>query len=170
MVKIYGQNIKNLIDLKYTNWVHNNSTNCYAFSLGLDISRYDISNKSAYDGGEIYKNFAKNPIDISELSHQELFELDFKTMCLYFEQIDLKDRIYSPNEWKIAFFDDDYYKMDFHFFREVENGVWYHKFGFENAPTCHDNRGVLITNPIEAYLGTDKYKYQHCYRLSKKKF
>lgn len=102
MTKFGIKNLKKYIDLKTDNWEYNKTTNCYAFALGLDIPENKITRR-AYYGGYIYQSIVSNPKDIVDLNNQESIELDFKAMGLYYEQIDLHDKIYSSDEWKIAF-------------------------------------------------------------------
>ncbi len=162
--------LQNAIDLKVSDWRHNEATNCYAFALGLDVPSDQISKEQyAYNGGVIYKCLSSRPASIRGLDHQSKIELDFKTLRLYYEQIGLFDRIISPYEWKIAFFVDIEEDFDFHFFRQGKNGIWYHKLGQSAAPTCYDELGDLITNPVYADLQTARYAYKTCYRLSRRK-
>ncbi len=158
------------INLKIDGWKNNKTTNCYAFALGLDVPSKEICNFAyAYNGGYLYLALSIWPIDIRGLGDKAKIELDFKILRLYYEQIGLYDQVRSPYEWKIAFFEDIQDGSDFHFFRQAENGIWYHKYGKEDAPTCYDEAGKLITDPINAELNTNRYAYRTCYRLSKRR-
>lgn len=178
--EVYLGYLQSIIDLKVDNWSRDNHTNGLAFALGLDFSwdklrfitkklyRYPL-----YSCGGIYLHLSENPKNISSLKRVERLELDLDTLGILYEQIDIKDKVTSPNEWKIAFFEDDSAFRYFHVLREYENGTWYHKKGF-NAPTNLDSNKKIITNPIESmkYDTTVSYRdleYQRTYRLRRGK-
>lgn len=100
------------------------------------------------------------------LSNQERFELDFQSIELFYEEIDLYDKIIDPDEWKFAFFEnpDD---NEFHFYREAKNGIWFHKLGWLNSPTCICQNKIIKDPIIAAQEEYEGYEYQRCYRLRK---
>lgn len=169
--KLSLKEVNDLIDLKVTNWSNNLGTNCLAFALGLDIPYWDVASYIIYNCGGFYSTYTKRPKNIDNLTHVEKLELDFDTLGILYEQIDLKDKITDPNEWKIAFFDTTD-NFDFHFFREKEDGIWYHKCGICYLPSKLDSCGNITLDPIE-YMKINYSKfhqgmeYQKTYRLRK---
>lgn len=138
------------IDLKVDNWSSGYGTNCLAFALGLDIPYWVVGYSDIYSCGGFYLNFTENPQDISHLKYVEKIELDFNTSGIWFEQIDIGDKIDYSREFKIAFFANDFSSEHFfHVFREGEDGTWYHKRGWSGVPTNLDEVGNIIVNPIE---------------------
>ena len=147
------QEIKNKINLKTKNWVNNERTNCYAFALGLDLNPSDIcryADVHLYCGGRFFllqNHLLNDDGTLENMSYQEKFELDFQSLELFYEEIELYDNIVDPNEWKI----------------------WYHKPGFYfEKPTCYTEKKSIIQDPIKGAL-TDypEYTYQRTYRLRK---
>lgn len=52
---------------------------------------------------------------------------------------------------------------DFHFLRQKENGIWFHKNGFRDSFSKKDYLGKIITDPVTSYFCP--YTYDKCYAL-----
>ncbi len=168
------QEIKSKINLKTNNWVTNELTNCYAFALGLDLKPSEIcryADAHLYCGGRFFllqNHLLNDDGTLEKMSYQEKFELDFQSLELFYEEIELYDKIVDANEWKIAYFENEKEK-GFHFYRQAENGIWYHKPGFYfEKPTCYTEKKFLINDPIQgALVDYPDYTYKRTYRLRK---
>lgn len=157
------ENLKNQIDLKEGNWINTSSTNCYAFALGLDIPQDKIC-ESAYYVGHIYRHY--NHIKARYTPRDLLLQHDFETLSLIYKESNLNDKI-NKGEWKIAYF-DSIYECGFHFFRQTENGIWWHKFDYDYIPTCLDNDDKIITDPTSCNVNLRGLELQKCYILKRK--
>ena len=172
---ILVENLKDKIDLKTDDWHNREGTNCLAFALGLDIHSDFLINEYieyAYNLGCLHqirynKCTMQDQIVYNNLTNIEKLELDLQATELFYEEIELYDKIIDSNEWKIAFFENKLMR-DVHFYRQTENnGIWYHKPGKYNKPRCYVN-GAIITDPIAAAKEEyDGYIYQRTYRLRK---
>ncbi len=150
-------------------WNNEVSTNCYAFALGLDIPEKEIT-KDAYQVGILgCKVFNLDNRVINLLSYNDRLKLDLKALKISLKEIDPKDAVLIKEEdesgslisWPIALFEDG---IDFHFMRKSNDGIWYHKQGYESSITGKDSLGEEITNPKKCHLG--KYKYKKTYQLT----
>lgn len=150
------------ISLNANIWQNNDETNCYAFALGLDIPQEEIC-RCAYEIGTMY--YFYNKTKRRYMHHEELLQLDFKTLKLGYREADIYEPL-KEGEWKIAYF-DSIYECGFHFFRQTENGVWWHKFDFGYTPTCLDDDNNIITNPTNCHINHRGLEYQKCYILKK---
>lgn len=151
-------------------WTNNKGTNCLAYAIGLDVPAKSICTGAyAYNGGILYQTFTPQPKDISHLTTQEKIELDWKTLEIYYEEIDYSDKLFDPEEWKVAYFIDPQNTNDFHFLRKTNDDAWHHKPGRFEIPTFFDDQRHIIRNPKEAYFEYPAYVYNKCYRLSKKR-
>ena len=171
--KIEIDNIKNMINLKNKFWIHFLSTNCYAYALGLDVSEKNIID-FAYQPGVIsgsasalnnYKYFSYYDLLENIYADMERLDIDIRET-----DIEYKTRDY---EWKIALFTtfysykfDDEFLSDYHFLREVKDGVWFHKEGYSSFPTNKDYNNKVIVNPLKSSLGSNEFK--KCYVLKLK--
>lgn len=94
------------------------------------------------------------------------------TLGYIYEEVDINDKILSPHEWKVVFFESIF---GFHFFRQTENGFWYQKKGFWELPTYLDENMNVIMDPIDYMKNTSpincyrKMEYQKTYRLRRSK-
>ena len=175
-LKMSLKELRDSIKLNKRFWRHILTTNCYAYALGLDIKEKNIKDY-AYIIGTLSdsKEFL---FHCSILKYSVLLENlinDFEYLGLDFQEIDpLKEA--CQEEWKIALFTsvvgydmDDELIDDYHFLRQKDNGLWYHKKGWNwnSIPTNKDINHRLITNPLECNLGA--YNYKKCYSLKLKK-
>ena len=150
-------------------WRNISTTNCYAYALGLDISRYEIAEKNfAYNPGIFSKSgfcLVSTLFRYSEL--MESLYADFESLGLCFETCNPND-IAAYNEWKIAIFTHKLYGYilnDFHFLRQGTDGIWRHKPGYTCKPTKYDSKGIIISDIRNCNY--DNYVYQKCYKLKK---
>lgn len=157
------ETLKNQINLKEDNWINIDNTNCYAFSLGLDIPQDRIC-ESAYYVGHIYRYY--NSVKAKYIPRDLLLQYDFETLGLIYRESDLNEKI-ANEEWKIAYF-DTIYECGFHFFRQTENGIWWHKFDYNHIPTCLDNDNKIIANPTSCNVDSRGLELQKCYILKRK--
>lgn len=160
-LKMSIRGIKNYINLDNDNWHHAFTTNCYSFALGLDIKEYKIA-YCAYQPGIIYSLYSKNDImDLVNLTYEQRMLLDFKALGIELDkQGDLN--------WKIALFEN---KRDFHFLRQMNDGIWMHKKGYVDFPSEYDDNKKIITDIDDCYfLGANGvYKKVGVYNLSLKR-
>lgn len=158
-LKMTLQELRNSIDIQKSEWTSDNS-NCYAYALGLDIPQYQIKD-CAYAPGVI----ADSEIDLPSKKiflYKDLINnlyLDFDALGIRFREINPLDTIGS-NEWKIALFITWYQEPelveDYHFLRQHNDGIWYHKKGFRGEVSKYDSNGKIITNPQECF-----FRYRH---------
>lgn len=172
--KIMLKYIRDNINLNKRYWKHIFTTNCYAFALGLDIREKQIM-MGAYQPGIIGKylysvGYSKY---FSYPSLIESIQKDMGVIGINIREINYTEEI-SPNEWKIALFTvfhaNEFYSeylSDFHFLRQLDDGMWYHKPGYNKFPTNRDYKNKIITNPEECYLG--KKEFRKCYALKLQK-
>ncbi len=124
--------IRSLIDVQKEEWIHMDTTNCYAYALGLDIAESDII-PYAYVPGII----SHSDIDLTRLSsfsYESLLKniyLDFEALEIDFREISPLDEV-GDDEWKIALFTRKCFDLldDYHFLRCHNDGIWYHKNGY----------------------------------------
>lgn len=155
--------LKKQIDLSDHEWKNISSTNCYAFSLGLDIPQDEICD-SAYYVGHIYRYF--NNVKPKYMPRDLLLRYDFTTLDLLYRESSIVEKI-AAGEWKIAYF-DSIYECGFHFFRQTENGIWWHKYDYNYAPTCLDNDNRIITDPTNYNVNLRGLELKKCYILKRK--
>lgn len=168
-LKMSLEDIRNSINIDKKEWINVYDTNCYAYALGLDIPQYRICDY-AYNPGVI-GNSKVNLITSSDIfSYNDLIHnmiLDFEALGIDYREVDCLDRI-SDNEWKIALFISKTYGGldDFHFLRQHNDDIWYHKSGIWNV-TSYDDYNRLITNPKDCFL--EHRTYNKCFSLKLKK-
>jgi len=168
------ESIRNKIKLDNNFWKHILSTNCYAYALGIDIREKDIQ-CAAYQPG-VLGNYLYSVNRAKQFTYTSLIESIFKDM----ERLGIEIREINPDEkvlngeWKIALFTVFYayefyseWLSDFHFLRQREDGMWYHKPGYYKIPTNKDYNGQIITNPESCYLGNKEFR--KCYSLKLKR-
>ena len=166
-LKMSLQELRSSIDIGKMEWTSGHNTNCYAYALGLDIPQYKIK-YGAYEPGVIANSkidfFSKEVFSYNDLINN--LYLDFNALGIVFREISPLDKI-SSNEWKIALFITWYNQNlleDFHFLRQHNDGIWYHKNGFYGDVSNYDDHGKIITNPKKCFL---KYReYNKCLSLT----
>ena len=180
MLTIYSKletlnKISNLINPFTSKWKNNEETNCYAYALGMDLSREDIYPFERFNPGTFSDHYLDNPFTKGELL--SFIESDLDYLGIDFKEVDPDYRL-KLNEWKMAVmissefsFDE---QRDFHFLRQTKPGIWSHKKGFDTIPTVLDSRGKPIMNPVTSIIETDglftstKYDYLKTLCLRKK--
>lgn len=174
LYKMMLKYIRDNINLDKRFWKHILTTNCYAFALGLDVKEKQIM-YGAYQPGIIGKyiysvGYSKH---FSYSSLIESIQKDMDAIGIDIREINFSEEI-SPEEWKIALFTvfhaNEFYSeylSDFHFLRQLDDGLWYHKPGFYRIPTNKDYKNNIITNPEECYLGNKNFR--KCYALKLQK-
>lgn len=158
------------INLNKKNWKHILTTNCYAYALGLDVPERKIKT-FAYAPGTI----GSSPTNLVVQRYFTLDELigniqdDLIYMGINFRECDPLESVLE-DEWKIALFTAFYafvcydeYLYDYHFMRQDENGLWYHKNGYRNKPTNLDSNKNAIYDPRKCNYRN--YEYQLTYKL-----
>lgn len=154
--------LKQSINLSNMGWININDTNCYAYALGLDVPQNEICT-CAYELGNIY--YFYNNVKRCFRYHEELLLNDFKTLGLLYREASLDEEI-NDDEWKIAYF-DSIYECGYHFFRQIENGIWWHKYDWKYAPTCLDDKGLIIEDPTHCNINYRGLVYQKSYILKR---
>lgn len=172
-LKISLQELRDNINLNKKFWKHILSTNCYAYALGLDVKENNIK-YYAYEPG-IISNAKEYMIVKQEFTYSNLLQnlySDLEFLGIEFREIKPKEQV-SKEEWKIALFtsflafeQDVEWLRDFHFLRQHENGLWYHKQGWYKFPTKRDSNFEIITDPSKCYLKGKQFK--KCYSLKLK--
>ena len=94
--------------------------------------------------------------------------LDFNALDLDYRESSSTD-IVSDIEWKIALLVNENKGIcdEFHFLRQHESGIWYHKPGWIFPVTNLDDAGKIITDPSKSHF--DYSSYKGCYVLKKKR-
>ena len=167
-LNINYRKLNNYIQLKTDYWVNIESTNCYAFALGLDIPEFVIM-KNAYNVGVI--GFTKEHRSLSSLrtfSYEDRFIKDLKALNLMFEEASIYDSVKDGNKYSyflVSMFDNG---RDFHFFKKKKkDGTWWHKRGWYCAPTNLDDDLEVITDLKEPKVGS--YKHIKTYKIGFKR-
>lgn len=161
--------IREAIDLEKREWINHDSTNCYAYALGLDIPQKRIANY-AYSPGVISHSKIFLP-ELRTFPYEYLIQnlmQDFEALGITCTESNTSDALLS-DEWKIALFLTGTKKdiVDFHFLRQLKDGNWYHKNGWKYGIRDTDDYGQRIINPEECYL-RDR-TYDRCLALTLKK-
>ena len=137
MLKIMRDDIIARMDLTKIQWANRLTTNCYAYALGLDVPEKTICDY-AYVPGVISDNengiYYKYTFSLDELV--ECLESDFKFLGIEFREGVTPEEL-EEKEWLIALYVRNFYYGkkgvldDYHFLRfNEEEGVWYHKNGY----------------------------------------
>lgn len=154
------QEIRNSIDLAKKVWIHRQVTNCYAYALGIDMHLpIDSFQPGAFSGYMIVPPFSYTEIIRAIVA-------DFNALGIDYGSSDPKSTV-KNEEWKIALLlsrkDGSSRFHDFHFIRQCEDGLWFHKLGYGGKITKLDDYGTIIENPEESRF---KYlNYDSCFRL-----
>lgn len=164
-LKMSLQEIRDKINLSFHPWINGDKSNCYAYALGLDVNETEIISY-AFNPGVI--SGATDVIWSDDIFGYEDLLLgigaDLDALGIEFKKV---SPLYctKEGEWKIALFVDGYRGVleDFHFLRQNEDGVWYHKDGYLGEVTNRDDNGNIILNP-EKYFFTYR-DYYACYSL-----
>lgn len=166
--------LRNSINLDKKNWKHIFTTNCYAYALGLDVREQNIKD-FAYIPGVISGVYKRIDEDYS-IAYPKLLDNihdDLEFLGINFREVNPLEEI-SNDEWKIAIFTSflacDFFTeivSDFHFLRQRENGIWYHKEGWFKRPTNKDSNSNIITDPSDCYLRGRQYKKCYSLKLNK---
>ena len=164
------EELRNRINLKVKKWQNMNTTNCYAFALGLDIPEIQIASHAYCPG-----NISFSPLNLSTLgccTYEDFFNnliLDLNYLGLEYKTINPLDAT-NENEWKIALFlswRSNGLIDDFHFLRCYQNGLWYHKSSYFGSISYKDSLKKRIYNPQECTL--NNLTYSQTLKLSLKK-
>lgn len=131
-------------------WNYTDSTNCYAFALGLDVPESRIL-KHAYQLGVIGATIKNIPIRyLRYMTYEERLFLDMEALKITCEKTSMdsmpafyETKKYSYTKWVISLLENE---DDFHFLRKYHNGIWYHKRGYTKYPTNLDSNKQIITD------------------------
>ncbi len=167
-LKINYNKIKDLISLREDYWENNDTTNCYAFSLGLDVKEDEII-KNAYQLGVIGSTVKQMTINqLRKLTFEERLLLDLEVMGIKQQESTLLDNSFSwigkdyiDICWIISLLSNG---NNFHFIRKSYDGIWYQKWGYFAPVINYDFDKKIITNPLDANFG--EYKLIKTYKLS----
>ena len=165
--KIDGLEIRSMIDVNKKDWINIQTTNCYAYALGLDVPEKEIV-PGAY--GTLGAMAVANDHEITNFERHyipgiERLEMDLDFLHLKYEDADPFELV-KENEWLIAYYYCPYEPdFDFHFLRRTNEGVWTHKMGWKKGLFVSDDDNKLIINPEKA--GFDFYIFEKCLKLSK---
>lgn len=165
--KIDYSTIKDLISLREEYWENDFDTNCYAFSLGLDIPEDEII-KNAYQLGVMGATVRQIPINVlKKLTFEERLILDLDVLDIKHRDSTVDDssgyrfcKRYIDIWWIISLLSNG---KNFHFIRKNYDGIWYQKWGYFGPVTNFDFDRKIITNPNEANFG--EYKLVKTYKL-----
>lgn len=168
------ERINEIINPFASTWHNNDSTNCYAYALGIDLSKEEIYPLSNLNPGTFSGHFLGNPFSTKDL----LTYIDEDLYCLGLKSKEVDyDYKLEKGEWKIAVMKTSDFNngiCDYHFLRQVSPNKWMHKKGFYTPPTNLDSRGKIIINPVDSAIETDglfsstKYDYINTLCLTKK--
>ena len=158
-------------------WKNNNSTNCYAYALGLDVATNHMefsTDRIIYNPGYFGGKMLNSPFTKEELLISILMDTD--RLDLYSYSVNPSYKL-MDGEWKIALFgaitDEKNMFKDFHFLRQTKNGIWTHKLGFASAPIDIDSNNEKIISPTDCKLeykdDNQIYKYKYIKTLCLKK-
>lgn len=165
--KIDYKTIKDLISLREEYWENSFDTNCYAFSLGLDIPEDEII-KNAYQLGVMGAAIKQIPInELKKLTFEERLFLDLDGLDIKHQDSTVDENTgyhfskrYIDIWWIISLLSNG---NNFHFIRKNYDGIWYQKWGYFSPVTNFDFDRKIITNPNEANFG--EYKLVKTYKL-----
>lgn len=154
------EEIRDSIDIAKKVWIHRQVTNCYAYALGIDMHLpIDSFQPGAFSGYMIVPPFSYTEIIRAIVA-------DFNALGIDYGSIDPKDSI-KDDSWKIALLlpgkDVSSRFHNFHFIRQFEDGIWYHKRGYGSRITNLDDYDDTITNPERARF--KDLSYDSCFRL-----
>ncbi|MDE5539295.1 MAG: hypothetical protein K2J20_02270 [Bacilli bacterium] len=168
-IRIALQELRDSIDLRKKDWINRPYTNCYAYALGLDIPEKQICSY-AYSPGVIGQSDVFLP-KYRTYSYEQLINnmlMDFDALGIACREADTTDCVLD-DEWKIALFLTGTHKeiIDFHFLREHQDGIWYHKAGKQGLVTNLDDYHQIIYNPQNCILL--QRSYDRCFTLTLKR-
>ena len=147
MLKMEIKNIRKNMgsDINCNNWNHPRSTNCYAFSLGLNVPEREICNCAYIPGNIAHQVIGTEKYDIENSDELiKAFLNDLLALGLRYEEVDYLDKVprlrveyESDDSWDILLFIEDQEKMfrDFHFVKVGKDGKLYHKRGWSCKPS-----------------------------------
>ncbi len=160
--------IRKNIDVKKKIWNNIDGTNCYAYALGIDVSEYklkeDIFSPGVISNSKV--NLTRHEYFSYDLLMDNLFS-DFKALGIEYRLVEPLDEILE-DEWKIALFVSEIGNNlldDFHFMRQFSDGIWHHKNGYYGLVSEYDNKGKIITNPMDCSLRQRSYDKCFCLKL-----
>ncbi len=170
-LKVNLKKVRDLVDFKTDYWINNETTNCYAFALGLDIPE-DILGINSYSLGRFAMEKDPN-LNIRSLTRLECLKRDLDAIGFIYEEIDPKDKVENKYgdkyiKYMISLYQND---KDFHFLRKHErDGIWWHKRGWYYHPSQVDDNGKIITDLDDIkisdyhYVNTFKIKVKRRYK------
>ena len=166
-----SEKIRNSIEIYKTNWINMQTTNCYAYALGLDIPERQIC-RHAYQPG-VMSGF--NELENDFFSYKDLIKglkNDLNYLRISAREIDPLESV-DLDEWKIALFVPlsiycpPYLLADYHFIKCFPNNTWYHKYGYTSNISNLDDKSNVITNPESCTI--DGFVYDKTLSLRLKK-
>lgn len=166
--------IRKMINPFKREWNNIESTNCYAYALGIDADPNNFSFIFNFNPGAFIEESLGYPFTIEKLLTN--LEGDFKVLGLEYIEVN-PNFIVKKGEWKIATMvtsDCSLQYIDFHFLKQIENGIWTHKLGFRDGPIDFDGKHEKIENPIDCIIESgglftsNRYEYIKTYCLKKK--
>lgn len=126
----------------------------------------------AYKVGVI--GLTKEGIDLSRIynySYEERLIKDLKALKFIYEETDSNEVI--KDNYKYTFFLISLleHPQDFHFLRKSkQDNTWWHKMGYDGSPSNVDDRDNIITDPLQACIGTyQPYQYVKTYKIGFKR-
>lgn len=156
------QELRDSIDLAKKIWIHTQRTNCYAYALGIDKD-YHID---TFQPGAISGYMITPPFSYTELIRGMI--ADFNALGIDYGSAEPSEP-FQDGEWKIAVLLEqtkDTRFRNYHFLRQREDGLWYHKKGYGGGITKLDEYGTIITTPEQARF--KQIKYDSCFHLKLK--
>lgn len=150
-------------------WINTRDTNCYLYALGLDVKPSQFDNMFRFYPG----TFIGETLGATFTTEKLLSNLegDLKTLGIDYIEVNPKYIINRINgEWKIAVMvtrENKPEHTDFHFLRQTEKGIWYHKDGFKGKPTDIDSYHRRIVDPSKAIIDDSGFYTKHIYEYVK---
>ena len=168
-LKMSLEDIRKAIDVcKYWDaWKNMDSTNCYAYALGLDIEENSIC-YNAYQPGVISGRIL-NYSDLNNLDVEDILNgiySDLNALGISYREVFPNARL-SSGEWVIALLASRTgSKIDgFHFLRKNGGFLWYHKDGYDGIIKNTDNKGNHIFSPDKCYFKGMEYISSYSLKL-----
>jgi len=166
------EDIRNNINLNKKIWIHNLTTNCYAYALGLDVKEKRIR-QFAYMPGFIGKYYYwRDNFTLTSVTNGIYADMD--RLNIGIREVDPYEEI-AKDEWIIALYVNMINKNNlqddricgFHFLRRMEDYNWTHKPNYKKPPTTKDNQGNIITDVYQCDLQDLEYQKSFCLKLTR---
>lgn len=126
---------ENRYPLQYQYLSYYKSSNCYSYAIGSKYVESESDDEYIYNLGCMSGLYpARN-----RLEAEKAFISDMDVIGINVRKSSFEEQLHEQ-EWKIAFFYDDYcvYFYDFHFARQNADGSWSHQEGIRRPIRCFE--------------------------------